>query len=67
MNRREFERLDRELSGLIDSMVADMGRPERRRTMKWYLVGLLLDGERKSIEPVPQPHRGRLSRCPHRR
>src|SRR5215471_18880284 len=52
MNRREIERLDRELSGFIDSMVADMGRPERRRAMKWYIVGLLLDGERKSIEPM---------------
>lgn len=52
MNRREIERLDRELSGFIDSMVSDMGRPERRRAMKWYVVGLLLDGERKSIEPM---------------
>jgi SRSO17 transposase len=52
MNRREIERLDRELSGFIESMVADMGRPERRRAMKWYIVGLLLDGERKSIEPM---------------
>lgn len=52
MNRREIDRLDRELSGFIDSMVADMGRPERRRAMKWYIVGLLLDGERKSIEPM---------------
>jgi len=52
MNRREIERLDRELSGFIGSMVADMGRPERRRAMEWYIVGLLLDGERKSIEPM---------------
>jgi SRSO17 transposase len=52
MNRREIERLDRELSGFIESMVAGMGRPERRRAMKWYIVGLLLDGERKSIEPM---------------
>jgi SRSO17 transposase len=52
MNRREIERLDRDLSGFIESMIADMGRPERRRAMKWYIVGLLLDGERKSIEPM---------------
>src|SRR5262245_43418175 len=52
MNRREIERLDRALSGFIESMIADMGRPERRRAMKWYIVGLLLDGERKSIEPM---------------
>ncbi len=52
MNRREIEWLDRKLSGFIESMVAEMGRPERRRAMKWYIVGLLLDGERKSIEPM---------------
>jgi SRSO17 transposase len=52
MNRQEIERLDRELSGFIESMVVDMGRPERRRAMQWYIVGLLLDGERKSIEPM---------------
>jgi len=29
-----------------------MGRPERRLAMGQYLTGLLLDGERKSIEPM---------------
>jgi SRSO17 transposase len=52
MNRREITRLDRELREYIDGMVADMGRPERRRSMGWYVTGLLLDGERKSIEPM---------------
>jgi SRSO17 transposase len=52
MNRREIAKLDRELREYIDSMVADLGRPERRRSMGWYVTGLLLDGERKSIEPM---------------
>src|SRR5437763_5076265 len=52
MNRREIERLDRELGGFIDSMVDGMGRPERRRSMGSYITGLLLDGERKSVQPM---------------
>jgi SRSO17 transposase len=52
MNRREIERLDRELGGFIDSMVDGMGRPERRRAMSSYITGLLLDGERKSVLPM---------------
>jgi SRSO17 transposase len=52
MNRREIERLDRDLGGFIESMVDGMGRPERRRAMGSYIVGLLLDGERKSVQPM---------------
>lgn len=52
MNRRQIERLDRELGGYIDSMVDGMGRPERRRAMGSYITGLLLDGERKSVQPM---------------
>jgi len=29
-----------------------MGRTERRRAMELYFTGLLLDGERKSVEPM---------------
>ncbi|MFP2924399.1 transposase [Pyxidicoccus sp. 3LG] len=29
-----------------------MGRTERRRALGGYVTGLLLDGERKSIEPM---------------
>ncbi len=52
MNRREIDRLDRELSGYLDDLLGGMGRKERRRAMAWYVTGLLLDGERKSIEPM---------------
>src|ERR1700679_2822182 len=52
MKRREIDRLDHELGGFIDSMVDGMGRPERRRAMGLYITGLLLDGERKSFQPM---------------
>lgn len=50
-----------------------MGRPERRAAMGLYVSGLLLDGERKSIEPIArrlvdrasavQAMRQRLQQC----
>jgi SRSO17 transposase len=49
---REIERLDRELGGFIDAMVDGIGRPERRRAMGLYVTGLLLDGERKTFQPM---------------
>jgi SRSO17 transposase len=52
MNRREIARLDRELSTYVDELLDGMGRKERVRAMGWYITGLLLDGERKSIEPM---------------
>jgi SRSO17 transposase len=52
MNQRQVEKLDRELNGYLDALVAQMGRTERREAMRNYMVGLLLDGERKSVEPM---------------
>lgn len=52
MTPKEMARLDRELREYIESMTQDMGRPERRQAMSLYVTGLLLDGERKSIEPM---------------
>lgn len=52
MNRREIERIERELGNYLDSMLSGMGRVERRAAMRGYVTGLLLDGERKSIEPM---------------
>ena len=48
----QMRKLDAELREYIELMVADMGRQERRSAMELYLTGLLLDGERKSIEPM---------------
>ena len=47
-----LKQLDRELTAFIDEMTSDMGRPERRAAMGNYMTGLLLDGERKSVQPM---------------
>jgi SRSO17 transposase len=52
MNRRELARLDRDLTEFLDTMLDGMGRVERVAAMRSYVTGLLLDGERKSIEPM---------------
>lgn len=46
------KRLDRALEAFTGELLDGMGRPERRRAMGWYIEGLLLDGVRKSIEPM---------------
>lgn len=45
----QLKKLDAKLGGFLDAMTDGMGRPERRRAMEWYLTGLLLDGERKTV------------------
>lgn len=52
MKQRELKRLDRELREYVESMVNGMGRVERRAALSSYVTGLLLDGDRKSIEPM---------------
>jgi SRSO17 transposase len=52
MRSAELRTLDRELREYIESFTDGMGRPERRRAMSWYITGLLLDGERKSTQPM---------------
>ena len=52
MTPAQLRKLDRELGAYFDSMVDGMGRTERRRAMELYFTGLLLDGERKSVEPM---------------
>ena len=46
------KKLDRALEAFTGALLDGMGRPERRRAMGWYIEGLLLDGLRKSIEPM---------------
>jgi SRSO17 transposase len=73
MKARDLKRLDRELTTYVDSLIEGMGRPERRQAMADYVLGLLLDGDRKSIEPMAgrlvddvaeiQAMRQRLQQC----
>lgn len=52
MTPRELKRLQAELTEYVEWMVAGMGRVERRAALSSYVRGLLLDGERKSVEPM---------------
>lgn len=73
VNQAALKKLGRELDAFIEDLTAGMGRPERRAAMALYLTGLLLDGERKSIEPIAarlvdrpdevQAMRQRLQQC----
>lgn len=73
MTSQSLAKLDRELTPYLASLTDGMGRPERRAAMRLYVTGLLLDGERKSIEPIAarlvdqagevQAMRQRLQQC----
>jgi SRSO17 transposase len=73
MTPHALKRLDRELTTFVERLTAGLGRSERRTAMGQYITGLLLDGERKSIEPIAarlvddaaqiQAMRQRLQQC----
>lgn len=52
MRARELERVEKDLESFLVGLTASMGRSERRHWAGVYVRGLLLDGERKSIEPM---------------
>ena len=52
MKKAELNRLEGELENFLGSLLAAQGRPERRAALEQYVVGLLLDGERKSVGPM---------------
>lgn len=52
MNARELAACANRLQEFLTIMLAGVGRAERRRHGALYVQGLLLDGERKSIEPL---------------
>lgn len=52
MTPRELAELADDLEGFLEQMTFGLGRLERRNAMKAYSRGLLLDGERKSMEPI---------------
>jgi SRSO17 transposase len=47
-----FQRSAKELPGFLAPVVAELGRRERRVAATRYVQGLLLPGQRKSIEPM---------------
>lgn len=52
MTSNELAALDGRLDAFLADLTASLGRSERHRWAKAYLQGLLLDGARKSIEPL---------------
>jgi len=54
MTPRALHQLDERLTGFLEDLTAPMGRSERRHWAHVYLQGLLLDGERKSVEPLAE-------------
>src|SRR3989337_1154274 len=54
MTPKTLKALDRRLEHFVEELTEPMGRRERRHWARVYVEGLLLDGERKSIEPLAQ-------------
>jgi SRSO17 transposase len=52
MKTQKIERFRLKLEAFLADVVLPMGRKERRDQAEGYLRGLLMDGERKSIEPM---------------
>lgn len=52
MKPTELRKLERELHEFMWGMFQGLGRRERLEAISWYVTGLLLDGERKSTEPM---------------
>lgn len=52
MNPRALAAAERRLTVFLDGLIPLLGRAERRHWGTVYVRGLLLDGERKSIEPM---------------
>ena len=44
--------LDVRLETFLERLTPSLGRPDRRRQARTYVAGLLLDGERKSVQPL---------------
>ena len=52
MTPRTLKELEARLTHFLEELLEPMGRSERRHWARLYVQGLLLDGERKSIEPM---------------
>ena len=52
MTPHRLAKLRKELGAFLNEMLEGQGRPERRAALGHYITGLLLDGERKSIQPM---------------
>jgi SRSO17 transposase len=53
-NEKLWQRSVEEFPGFLEPLVAKLGRSERREGAALYVQGLLMPGERKSIEPMAE-------------
>ena len=44
--------LDARLEGFLERLSLSLARPKQRRNLRAYVAGLLLEGERKSVQPL---------------
>jgi SRSO17 transposase len=52
MDARKLSKLRKDLVAFLDAVVGTLGNARRRRWCEAYVRGVLLDGQRKSIEPM---------------
>ena len=52
MDARKLSKLRKDLAAFLDAVVGTLGNARRRRWCETYVRGVLLDGQRKSIEPM---------------
>lgn len=52
MGARKLTKLRTDLTSFLDDVVGTLGHPRRRHWCDAYLRGVLLDGHRKSVEPM---------------
>ena len=54
MTSQALKQLDRRLESFLGELTEPMGRSERAHWARVYVQGLLLDGQRKSVEPMAE-------------
>jgi SRSO17 transposase len=54
MTSQALKQLDRRLDHFLGELTEPMGRNERAHWARVYVQGLLLDGQRKSVEPIAE-------------
>jgi SRSO17 transposase len=54
MDRTTMRGIEKELGSFLEYSFSGLGRIERRDALGYYVRGLLLDGDRKSMEPMAQ-------------
>ena len=52
MEAEDTTALDARLAGFLERLTPSLARPKQRRNARTYVAGLLLDGERKSVQPL---------------